>query len=176
MFVVAIVSLIASLAIPRFIAYQWKSKATEVRMIMGGIRASQESFFATRGNYANITEIEPDVLSGERKPWPNTPCDNGCVPGAEGACNQFSCIGYVPSSGVFYQYEAPSRNSSSGSTQEFAIGARGDIDFDSVPSGWGWRTSNDPGALGAGVFADSISGCPANVPAYEIIDCTPNIW
>ena len=53
MIVVAIIGILAAIAIPNFIKFQLRSKASEGKINLAAIRTAQESFFAEVGTYFN---------------------------------------------------------------------------------------------------------------------------
>ena len=108
MIVVAIIGILAAIAIPNFIRYQLKSKTTEARTNLGGIKTSFESFRAENDNYAT-SPGEPGAVSGTVKTsWPATPCPAGCDRTIAGIllCAAFDCTGFKPAGDVFYTYAA----------------------------------------------------------------------
>lgn len=75
MIVVAIIGILAAIAIPNFIRYQLRSKTSEARTNLGGIKTGQESFRSSEDNYANITNNQPAGVPGTTKTdWLATPC------------------------------------------------------------------------------------------------------
>ena len=51
MIVVAIIGILAAIAIPNFVRFQLRSKSSEGKTNLAGIRTSEESYFAEYGNY-----------------------------------------------------------------------------------------------------------------------------
>mgnify|MGYP003573400991 CR=1 FL=1 len=59
MIVVAIIGILAAIAIPNFIRYQLRSKTTEAKVILGGVKTSEESFRAEYDSYATLVTPTP---------------------------------------------------------------------------------------------------------------------
>ena len=54
MIVVAIIGILAAIAIPNFLTYQCKSRQSEAKTNLGGIRVSQEAYFAEYDRYTGV--------------------------------------------------------------------------------------------------------------------------
>lgn len=58
MIVVAIIGILAAIAIPNFLTYQCKSRQSEAKTNLGGIRVSQEAYYAEYDRYTDdMTEL-----------------------------------------------------------------------------------------------------------------------
>ena len=189
MIVVAIIGVLAAIAIPNFIRYQLRSKTSEARTNIGGIRIGQTSFQATEDNYANVTVAVP-VGGGLtiKTPWPletaaAVMCDATCdrTIGMIANCMQFGCIGFRPDGDVYYLYDSPAiQVVAAGMVGEFAIGAVGDLDGDTMLAGFAYGTDN----LGTQMtVSESAQGqamvgvCAATAgPPSIVLDCTPGIY
>lgn len=79
MIVVAIIGILAAIAIPNFIRYQLRSKTTEAKVVMGGIKTSQESFRAEYDNYALILQTPAAAVATTKIPWGARACDTTCA-------------------------------------------------------------------------------------------------
>lgn len=55
MIVVAIIGILAAIAIPNFLKYQCKARQSEAKTNLGGIRVSQEAYFAEFDRYGSDT-------------------------------------------------------------------------------------------------------------------------
>ncbi|MBI4817635.1 MAG: prepilin-type N-terminal cleavage/methylation domain-containing protein [Deltaproteobacteria bacterium] len=176
MIVVAIIGILAAIAIPNFIRYQLKSKTTECKTVLGGVKTSQESFRAEIDNYANITDTQPGVLPNTVKTdWNqtgfvcNTACDRTAT---SNNCTRFDCIGYSPTGQVYYQYRSPHRAAAGTTTAEFAAGCQADLDGDGNEGSFSYQSSNETAST-VGVLADGLSGCAAGIEAGFVTDCNP---
>jgi type IV pilus assembly protein PilA len=181
MIVVAIIGILAAIAIPNFIRYQLKSKTTEAKTVLGGVKTSQESFRAEIDNYANVSTIQPSSLPGTVKAdWGSSPtaytCPTACDREAPGSCNSFDCIGYSPSGQVYYRYVSPHRQADTTLTAEFAAGAQADLDGDlgsmGEPGEFAYRSSNDVTTTN-GLFGDGLTNCASDIAGGFIQDCRP---
>ena len=79
MIVVAIIGILAAIAIPNFVKFQLRSKASEGRVNLAGIRTAQASYFADAGGYVA---------------WSSVPATSGTPPVTEKAA-QGLWNGYV---------------------------------------------------------------------------------
>ncbi len=177
MIVVAIVGVLAALAGPTFLHYRFRSRTTEVRVLISSIRAAQESFNAARDNYADIPAAHPAGVVGTiRLKWnPVVPCAVNC-PTVPANCTSFECIGFASSSDTYYQYASPAflvPGSPTGSA-EYSIGALGDVDGNGIQSGFSFQTDNI--GLGGGQVPDGITACPVGLPAGSLFECVPGEW
>jgi type IV pilus assembly protein PilA len=183
MIVVAIIGILAAIAIPNFIKYQLRSKTAEARTNLGGIKTSQEAFRSTEDNYANITTITPGGISGTvKQPWVETACDTACNRTASASCTQFTCIGYKPAGQVYYVYASPHRQAVGTTTAEFAAGAQGDLDGDTVEGAFCYQSSSEVnvavGQVGCLAGAGGLNNCAAvdTISAGEVIDCNVGVF
>lgn len=148
MVTVSVISILAAIAIPSYIRYQWKSRIAEVDTLFGGIRASQVSFHASNNEFANVTRAAPgNVPPTTATAWPLVPCPANCGPATPQNCNEFDCIGFRPSGGTQFIYRSPHVPSRAGQPSEFCIEARGDLDRDGDELNFEWQSDlNDDGA------------------------------
>jgi type IV pilus assembly protein PilA len=189
MIVVAIIGILAAIAIPNFIRYQLRSKTSEAKTVMGGIKTSQESFRSEYDAYV-LSPTRPGIgVRGVKTDWGETPCANTCnrlsisgLPGSTGLCDVYECIGYKPSGHVYYEYQGIIVDPAPGATPEFSTSAIADLDGDGVNGGFFYGTGNAPGLAGlvsAGVDSAAVNAlgagicAAANAPASEVVDCDP---
>ena len=178
MIVVAIIGVLAAIAIPNFVRYQLRSKTSEARTNMGGIRTAQTSFQSTEDNYANVTTQTPLAVPGTIKaPWvinDCTGCDRITVRG--GACISFECIGFRPDGDVYYNYDSPHLAAAAGTPPEFAIGAIADLDGDGT-NGEFYYGSDNVGSMMAVMDSGITTMCAATaINPSEVFDCLPGIY
>ncbi len=174
MIVVAIIGVLAAIAIPNFVRYQLRSKTSEARTNMGGIRTAQTSFQSTEDNYANVTTVTPPALSGTvKQAWSLAVCDTMCNRTATDMCTSFECIGYRPDGDVYYQYESNHRAAAAAVTPEFAIGAEADLDGDMNNGQFSYGSDNQNS--GSAVIAPAMLACAA-ANAAEVFDCAPGTY
>ena len=127
MIVVAIIGILAAIAIPNFLTYQKKSKTSEAKTCIGGIKTSQLSFAAEKDHHAVCAKLggTPNTSKAE---WP-----------AAGSCGGFDSIGWRPAGDVYFNYECTTGADSSGNAA-VAIGAQSDLDGDSKYGEFGFST------------------------------------
>ena len=121
MIVVAIIGILAAIAIPNFLQYQLKSKQTEAKTNLGGIRTNEVAFAGERGCFLATPQWPAGAAAaGAKTPalaWMGPPAPAGaaagtlfCVapPGAAGAATaqavDFNDIGYQATGTVSYRY------------------------------------------------------------------------
>lgn len=176
MIVVGIIGILAALAIPNFIRYQLRSKSTEAKTVMGGIRIAEETFRAELDEYVAAGPNPNTLPEGTKASWVDVPCPVACRRTALDQCTSFNCIGFEPRSPVYYQYQTSIIQSSPANPAEYSAGARSDLDSDGVFGSYTLRSAN---AVGAWVSAlpDGLSSCDAApIPAAELFDCAPNTY
>jgi type IV pilus assembly protein PilA len=189
MIVVAIIGILAAIAIPNFIRYQLRSKTSEAKTVMGGIKTSEESFRSEYDAYVLSAQRPGGGPRGVKADWGENVCPATCnrisismAAGSTGLCNEYECIGYKPSGNVYYDYATLIVDPMAG-TPEYATGAIADLDGDGVTGGFYYGTGNEPGLMG---FSSAGPGDPLGVaalgamlctggtaPASEVIDCDP---
>ena len=176
MIVVAIIGILAAIAIPNFIRYQLRSKTTEAKVILGGVKTSEESFRAEYDSYATLV-TNPGTAPGTTKgDWDSTACPAACSRLAPSSCTEFACVGYEPSGQVYYQYAVSTTPASTGTPAEFSAGAVADLDGDSNSGSFTLRTANAVGSA-ASSLPDGVSTCDTtSIPAGEVFDCAPNVY
>jgi type IV pilus assembly protein PilA len=152
MIVVAIIGILAAIAIPNFVRFQLRSKSSEGKTNLAGIRTAEESYFAEYGNYI-AAAVSPATLAA-----PSSSKQAFMDTGALGA--NFNTVGWAPEGQVYFRYETVV-----GMASDYAAAAEADIDADLVVQGWIYaRTTNGaaPAALatlgtcGAGAY-DSVA-------------------
>jgi type IV pilus assembly protein PilA len=122
MIVVGIVGILAAIAIPNFLRYQLRTRATETLTHLKGIGASEDAFYAEHGTYVSVPTPVPASLPGaQRVPWPGgTPFDR---------------IGWAPDGGVVFQYAVRADDpSGNGALTRFTAETTADLDNDGVQS------------------------------------------
>ena len=177
MIVVAIIGILAAIAIPNFIRYQLKSKTTEAKTVMGGIKTSQEAFRAEIDNYGNVATVQPTtgVPGTIKADWGVVPCNTNCNRDSSNVCSQFDCIGYSPSGQVYYRYRAPHRIAGTAVTAEFAAGAQADLDGETTHGSFSYQSSNQTNTTN-GIMADGLSNCLAGIAGGFVQDCRPGSY
>lgn len=182
MIVVAIIGILAAIAIPNFIRYQLRSKTSEARTNLGGIKTGQESFRSSEDNYANITNNQPAGVPGTTKTdWLATPCppSPGCDRTNTPGCIEFACIGFEPAGLVYYMYASPhvpAVPGIGGTPAEFSASAVADLDGDGTIGEFCLQSSNDLAVPGGVVPCANTNNCAASLTPSEVIDCAPGTF
>ena len=105
MIVVAIIGILAAIAIPNFMRYQLKSKTTEAKENLGGIKTGQETFYGDRDYYADIKAAPTDAPPGTiKQSWVKVDAATDCGKAPPCAAS-FENINFRPSGDVYYIYE-----------------------------------------------------------------------
>jgi type IV pilus assembly protein PilA len=128
MIVVAIIGILAAIAIPNFLKFQLRSKASEGKINLAGIRTAQESYFAEVGSYSSWTQV-PSTLPGQNKAAFGVTCPSLPVAGDPGFC----FIGWQPEGDMYFQYAV----TVGGNKTSFFAEGQSDIDADGVTNHWG---------------------------------------
>ena len=182
MIVVAIIGILAAIAIPNFIRYQLRSKTTEAKTVIGGIKTSEEAFRAEYDDYCSAPATGNVGLLTTKAPWGGAACAAACArPNIVASCVEFSCMGYLPSGEVYYSYDTGIVAAAAAQPAEFKTGAIADLDGDGTNAGFAYGTGNGTGgvlsAAVSGQVEAELNGCLSGTgPAGEVIDCTPNVY
>jgi type IV pilus assembly protein PilA len=148
MIVVAIIGLLASIAIPNFIRFQLRSKASEGKVSLGAIRSAQESHFAEYNTYVQAAANPAAVPGKSRASW---------TPSVD-----FTLLGWAPEGDVFFQYGVATGPAGGPPYDHYTAEAVSDIDDDSSLNAFGYVKSNLLGGTVAGDTAgDAAVDCPA---------------
>src|SRR5262245_65332888 len=93
MIVVGIIGVLAAIAIPTFLRYQLRTRATETLTHLKGIAATEDAYYAEHVTYVSvpIPVPSPAPVGTQRVPWPGG--------------TRFDVIGWAPEGGVVFQYE-----------------------------------------------------------------------
>jgi type IV pilus assembly protein PilA len=124
MVVVVIVGVLSAIAIPNFLRYQLRVKATEVSTNLGAIRTSQTAYWSENGQYIAVTSPVPSSLPGNRSAnWP--------------ASSPFDRLGWAPEGRVYYQYVVNADSAGMGrGIVRYTAEAVSDIDENGATSHW----------------------------------------
>jgi type IV pilus assembly protein PilA len=152
MIVVAIIGILAAVAIPNFIKFQLRSKASEGKINLSSIRTAEESYFAETGSYAAISMVPSTAPLAQKLNW-GVSCPSVLTFGTDsGAC----FIGWEPEGDIYYQYAV---NVGSPAVDFFATG-ESDIDADGNWNVWGIKKPPLTGGEAAMTSTDpSTNGC-----------------
>ncbi|MCC7380258.1 MAG: prepilin-type N-terminal cleavage/methylation domain-containing protein [Deltaproteobacteria bacterium] len=182
MIVVAIIGILAAIAIPNFIRYQLRSKTSEAKTVLGGVKVSQESFRAEFDDYVAAGPNPNSGLRGTKVTWNDTLCPPGCNRLTPAACTEYGCIGYKPSGDVYYEYQTTITPAAPGTAPEQTTTANADLDGDTTAGGFVYCTHNLQDnaipslCIVAPAFPFTAPACPAGIPSSEVFDCDPTNW
>lgn len=117
MIVVAIIALLATIAIPNYINFQYRAKTSEAKVNLGAMRTCEEAYKAEENTYIDAPVNPASIPSATRVDWDDT-ITTGWVD-----------MGFEPVGDLYYQYQV-----TGSSTTEFIGWARGDLDGDGTNS------------------------------------------
>ena len=186
MIVVAIIGILAAVAIPSFLSYQLKSKTTEAKTNLAGIKTSNLTFNAERSCFLSVQSAGwPGRIpaNGAQIPWPaaaNTPssvplCVDPVTGGPGPAIGTFGDVGFQPSGHVRYNYHLSATQSATPAPGPTVRGCP------NWPPPVAAISSTGPTR---GFLAEAISdldgdGNPGGFMVSEsshVVDCAPNIY
>jgi type IV pilus assembly protein PilA len=151
MIVVAIIGILAAIAIPNLLKFQLRSKASEGRVNLAGIRTAQASYFADAGSYVawSSAPSAPGSPPGTDK-WAWPPCSNfPPLSGDPGFC----FIGWQPEGDVYFNYAVVTNGVSTISGAQYFAGAQSDIDGEGTLNLWGIsKPDNSNNSLASGPY------------------------
>lgn len=93
MITVAIIGILASLAIPQFLAYQARSRRSEAYANLGALAHTQKAYHAEFDAFAPATQAPGGALSTEKRVWDAA------------AKAVFGAVGWEPEGAVYYDYD-----------------------------------------------------------------------
>jgi type IV pilus assembly protein PilA len=129
MIVVAIIGILAAIAIPNFLNFRLKAKASEAKSNLGAIRSTEVAYFAEWSVWVGNQGFTPTGNrsgNGAKVPWDIT--------------SRFSILGFAPEGQVFFDYNLEGTDYPVNAG--FTSTAAGDLDADTVVNYY-WITSND---------------------------------
>lgn len=166
--------ILAAIALPNFVRFQNRAKASEARMHLSMLSSQQEVFFAEHDRYVSAGP-NGGVGGSVSVPWDGADCPASCGPNDPAACNAFACIGFDPGS-TFYTFECTSVEQPQ---PNFTCAAVADLDDDGDAGVWIIGTGNGAnGRLVAPVPGIAArAGCSgANATPDEVVECKPRVY
>jgi type IV pilus assembly protein PilA len=154
MIVVAIIGILAAIAIPNFVRFQLRSKSSEGKTNLAGIRTSEESYFAEYGTYITAA-TSPAMLAA-----PSSSKQNFVDAGAAGA--NFNTIGWAPEGQVYFRYAVAAMGA------DYTADAQANIDADAVNQLWGYART-------AGGAAPTLAGALACTGVWDPVTSMANL-
>jgi type IV pilus assembly protein PilA len=149
MIVVAIIGILAAIAIPNFLRFQLRAKASEGKTNLAAIRTAEEGYFAEFNTFVDSAPVPAaHPLATSKFPWdiPNAGCPQ---------C--FDTLGWAPEGEVFFQYEVADDGAAGVPSTQFHAVAQADIDDDGVHQYWAY-VKPVPGAANYAGAAPAIAG------------------
>ena len=127
MIVVAIIGILAAIAIPNFLRFQLRARASEGKTNLAAIRTAEEGFFAEFGTYVIASQSPTAALQVSKVPW---------IPAGTG----FPRLGWAPEGMVYYRYsvDADIGTSPGPALVRYTAGGVSDLDGDGVNNQWGY--------------------------------------
>lgn len=119
--VVSIIGMLAAIAIPNYLRYQLRTRATASMTHLSAIATVQSAYYTEHGTYVSVSTPVPATLPGTvRVPWP--------------AGTPFDLLGFTPEGSVRFQYAvgADDAGGGSGTLQRFTAEATADLDGDAA--------------------------------------------
>jgi type IV pilus assembly protein PilA len=115
MIVVAIIGILAAIAIPNFLNFRLKAKASEAKSNLGAIRSTEVAYYAEWSMWVGnqtYTPVGGRIGNGNKVPWAVD-------------VTRFSILGFAPEGQVFFDYNLEGTNWPTGG---FTSNAQGDLD------------------------------------------------
>ena len=121
MIVVAIIGILAAIAIPNFLNFRLKAKASEAKSNLGAIRSTEVAYYAEWSMWVGnqtYTPVGDRTANGNKVSWAVD-------------VTRFSILGFAPEGKVFFDYNL---EGSDWPTGGFTSNAQGDLDGNSAIS------------------------------------------
>lgn len=138
MIVVSIIGILAAIAIPSFIRYQYRAKSGEAPINIQAIRSAELSYMGTNGMFAVCAATPVAIPKSTRIVWPNN--------------TQFDLIGWRPEVSVYFQYQV----SVTSDGQAFTAAAQADIDDDGTYQTWAYQKPEPGGTIASCPFGATV--------------------
>ncbi|CAG0975087.1 Fimbrial protein [Myxococcaceae bacterium] len=154
MIVVAIIGILAAIAIPNFVRFQLRSKSSEGKTNLAGIRTAEESYFAEYGTYIDAG-TSPAMLAA-----PSSSKQAFADTGAAGA--NFNTIGWAPEGQVYFRYAVNAVGT------DYTADAEADIDADGMNQLWGYART-------VGGAAPTVAGTLTCTGVWDAVTSMANL-
>ena len=139
MIVSVIIGLLATVAIPMFQAYQFRTKSAEAKSNLGAIMVSERSYAAENQGFLTVAPEPPAIPGLQAQPF-------------DGVGSGFAALGFEPEGNVYFSYGVRASADRTGCTAD----AGADIDGNGIVQYWGYAAPD-----GAGAIVPSQVGCNA---------------
>ena len=146
MIAVVIIGILATIAIPQFMAYQLRSKSAEVKSNLAAIVVAEEAYFSEFGVYVSAAP-EPVAVPGPQ------------LAAFDDVNSDFFEIGFAPEGSVYFSYGVLASTDEAG----FTADAGADIDANGIVQFWGFAKPDRSGAMAAGPVGCNVAALDALV-------------
>ncbi len=152
MIAMAIIGVLSTVAIPKYMVYQLKTKSAEAKTNLSGIRTSQEAYFSEYGVFL-AANPEPALIPGSSR-------TNFDLVGSD-----FQGLGWQPEGNVYFSYGVGVNADATAYTAD----AGADIDADGVVQFWAYAKPEGGGAL-----VPAAVGCDVGaITGNDVVPCDP---
>jgi type IV pilus assembly protein PilA len=168
MIVVAIIGILAAIAIPNFVRFQMRSKASEGKLNLNAINVAEASYFAEFGSYIEMANAEPQTTGLDPVPPTTIKRRWSACPVSVTMADPGHCImGFFPEGPTYFDYGVASNGPGNAAlapgsiASEYWADALGDLDGDGVDNVWGYRRPEAGVVDVMAAVAAGINGCAA---------------
>jgi len=128
MLLVAMIGILSSLAVPKYMRFQLKSKTAEGKVNLSAIQIAQAAYLSEFAAYVPAVETPPGDPGSRRRSWPS---DGG----------GFDTLGWSPEGPVYFHYAI-----STDSSDAYSAIAIADLDGNGIFQAWGFVHPNAAGS------------------------------
>ena len=166
MIVVAIIGILAAISGQLFYRFQLRSKASEAKLNLAGIRTAEGGYFGEFGTYVNVAPT-PGAPNTQKQAW--TPCPAAVT---MGTAQDYCIMAFFPEGPTYFEYTVVGSTGGNGvgvRNSDYFAQARSDIDGDAVINAWGLEVP------AAGSAASTLPGTDPNCGIGRVLDDGGNL-